>query len=156
MQNQNTVKLMNQFHTGFMYVGIKGCLQWNIKWRKSNCKAICCFTYMTVYLRYTWYMCVHSQWLSHVWLFATSWTVARSLLCPWKWFPRQKYWRGLPFPFSRGSSCPGIEPTSLSLAVGFFTSEPPGELIFYTYSLSHFLEKKYTLKPLAKCTQNHY
>ena len=29
--------------------------------------------------------------------------------------------------FSTGSSHPGIEPTSLALAGGFFTTEPPGE-----------------------------
>ena len=34
-------------------------------------------------------------WLSHVWLFATPWTIAIRLLCPWG-FSRQEYWNGLP------------------------------------------------------------
>ena len=148
MQNQKTVKFINQFHTGFIYVGIKGCLQWNIKWRKSNCKAIYCFTYMTVYLRYIWYTCMHSQWLSHVWLFATPWTVARRLLCPWKWFPRQEYWRGLPFPSPGDLTRDRTHISFIGRRVLYLWATR--ELIFYRYSLSHFLEKKVYIKTLGK------
>ena len=38
-------------------------------------------------------------------------------------FPRQEHWNGLPFPTLRDLSDPGIEPTSLALAAGFFTTE---------------------------------
>ena len=41
----------------------------------------------------------------------TPWTVAHQVLLS-VGFPRQGYWSGLPFPFSRGSSLPGIEPGS--------------------------------------------
>ena len=45
-------------------------------------------------------------------------------------FPRQEYWRALPFPTPGDRPDPGIEPMSLmfpALAGGFFTSEPPGK-----------------------------
>ena len=38
--------------------------------------------------------------------------------------PRPEYWSGLPFPSPGDLSDPGIEPTSPSLAGGFFTAEP--------------------------------
>ena len=44
-------------------------------------------------------------------------------------FPRQKHWSGLPFPSPGDLPDPGIEPRSLALAGGFFTSEPPGKPI---------------------------
>ena len=40
-------------------------------------------------------------------------------------FSRQEYLSGLPFFSPRGLPRPGIEPTSLALAGGFFTTEPP-------------------------------
>ena len=40
-------------------------------------------------------------------------------------FPRQEYWRGLPFPPPGDLPNPGIEPTSLALAGGFSTTSPP-------------------------------
>ena len=43
-------------------------------------------------------------------------------------FPRQEYWSGLPFPSPGVVLDPGIEPRSPSLAGGFFTTEPPGQL----------------------------
>ena len=46
-------------------------------------------------------------------------------------FPRQEYWSGLPFPPSEDLSDPGIEPASLALAGGFFTTEPPGKPFGY-------------------------
>ena len=42
-------------------------------------------------------------------------------------FPRQEYWRGLPFPFPMDLPYPGIEAVSPSLAGGFFSTEPPGK-----------------------------
>ena len=45
-------------------------------------------------------------------------------------FPRQEYWRGLPFPTTEDLSDPGIKPVSLEApasAGGFFITEPPGK-----------------------------
>ena len=42
-------------------------------------------------------------------------------------FPRQEYWRGLPFPFPMDLPYPWIESVSPSLAGGFFSTEPPGK-----------------------------
>ena len=41
-----------------------------------------------------------------------------------KEFSRQEYWSGLPFPSPGDLPNPGIEPLSLALAGGFFTTEP--------------------------------
>ena len=43
-------------------------------------------------------------------------------------FPRQEYWRGLPW--TRGSSDSGIEPASSALVDGFFTTELSGKTHF--------------------------
>ena len=42
-------------------------------------------------------------------------------------FSKHEYWSGLPFPFPGYLSDPGIEPVSLTLADGFFTTEPLGK-----------------------------
>ena len=45
-------------------------------------------------------------------------------------FPRQGYWTGLPCPSPGDFPDPGIEPLSLespALAIGFFTTAPPGK-----------------------------
>ena len=42
-------------------------------------------------------------------------------------FPRQEYWNGLPFPSPADLPNSGIRPTSLVLAGGFFSTEPPGK-----------------------------
>jgi len=56
----------------------------------------------------------------------TPWTVAYQTPLSLG-FPRQEYWYGLPFPSPGNHPDPGIEPTSLALAGGFFTTEPPGK-----------------------------
>ena len=56
-------------------------------------------------------------------LFATPWTIALQAPLSME-FPRQEYWRGLPFPPPENLPDPGMEPTSLAspaLAGGFFT-----------------------------------
>ena len=63
---------------------------------------------------------------SHVWLFATPWTVACQASLS-KGFSRKEYWNGLPSPSQEYLLDPGIEPTSPSLAGGFFTTEPKGK-----------------------------
>ena len=54
-------------------------------------------------------------------------------------FPRQEYWSGLPFPPPGDLPNAGMEPTSLALAGGFFTTEPPGKP-----------KKKYSLLDVAQ------
>ena len=54
--------------------------------------------------------------LSHVWLFATLWSVAYQAPLSMG-FSRQEYWSGLPLPFPGNLPDPGIEPTSPALQV---------------------------------------
>ena len=58
--------------------------------------------------------------------FGTLWTVACQAPLSMG-FPRQDYWSGLLFPTPGDLLDPGIEPVSLALAGGFFTTEPPGK-----------------------------
>ena len=48
-------------------------------------------------------------------------------------FPRQEYQSGSPCPRPGDLPNPGMEPTSPALSGGFFTSEPPGKPLFWTY-----------------------
>ena len=64
---------------------------------------------------------MHAQLLSRVWFFATPWTVARQAPLPLE-LSRQEYWSGLPLPTPGDLPDPGIEPTPLALAGGFFTT----------------------------------
>ena len=73
---------------------------------------------------------MHACMLSHVWLFETSWTVARQAPLSMG-FPRQEYWSGLPFPSPEDLPDPGTEPTCLALTGGLFTAEPPGKPMTY-------------------------
>ena len=59
--------------------------------------------------------------LSRAQLFATLWTVAFQTPLS-KGFSRQEYWSGLPCPPPGDLPDPGIEPASLTLAGGFFTT----------------------------------
>ena len=61
-------------------------------------------------------------------------------------FPRQEYWTGLPFLSSGDLPNPRIEPTSPALAGGFFTTEPPGNLIATVKSPALNLGKRNTDK----------
>ena len=63
--------------------------------------------------------------LSHVQLFVRPWTVALKVPL-FMGFPRQEYWRDLPFPSSGDICDPGIESVSPALAGRFFTTELPG------------------------------
>ena len=64
------------------------------------------------------------QSLNCVQLFATPWTVACQASLSVGFF-RQEFWSGLLFPSLGDLTDPGIEPTSPTLAGGFFTTEPP-------------------------------
>ena len=55
---------------------------------------------------------------------ATPWTAACQVPLLMG-FPKQEYWRGLPFPSPEDLSNPGIESVQPALADGFFTTEPP-------------------------------
>ena len=72
-------------------------------------------------LRNAFVCCVLSHF-SHVWLFATLWTVAHQTPLSMG-FSRQEYWSGLPCLRPEDLSDPGVEPTSLmspALASGLF------------------------------------
>jgi len=45
-------------------------------------------------------------------------------------FPRQEYWRGLPFPSPEELPDSGMESQSLVVAGGLFTAEPPGKPVW--------------------------
>ena len=64
--------------------------------------------------------------LSHVWLFATPWTVAYQAPQSMEFF-RQEYWSGLPFPSPGDLPDPGIEPRSPAWQADALPSEPPGK-----------------------------
>ena len=78
--------------------------------------------------------------LSHVRLWATLWTGAPRLLCPWD-FPGQEYWGGLPCPPPGGFPNPGLELGSLmspALAGGFFTTSATWEAPLRSGRLHYF------------------
>ena len=65
--------------------------------------------------------------LSHIWLFATPWTIAcqAPLLME---FSSQEYWSEVPFPTPGGLCNPGFKPVSLEcFTVDSFTTVPPGK-----------------------------
>jgi len=81
--------------------------------------------------------CVLSH-LSHLWLFATLWTVACQAPLSMEFF-REEYWSVLPCPPPGDLPNPGIEPVSLkspALVGGFFTTSATWEAqIHSTYAL---------------------
>ena len=86
-----------------------------------------CFFYDPTILFIVYYMlwCI----LSHVWLFATLWTVGHQAPLAME-FSRQEYWSGLPFSPLGDLPDPGLEPAapvSPALAGSFFTTAPLGE-----------------------------
>ena len=87
------------------------------------------------------------QWshFSHVWLFATLWTVMCQAPLSMG-FPRKKYWSGLPFLSSRDLSHPGINPSLLCVShwqVGSLPLAPPEKPIDWHFTeeiLLHMLQ----------------
>ena len=73
--------------------------------------------------------------LSHVWFFATPWTVACQAPLSME-FSRQEYWSGLPSHSPRDLPDPGIESTSPILQADSLSSEPLGKPSIYLFSLS--------------------
>ena len=93
-------------------------------WRDEHAITVCQWFSIRTGIVYT-----PTQFLSHVWLFVTPWTVAHQapLSMRWSW---QEYWSGLPFSPPGDLPNPGIEPmspVSPALAGGFFTTLPPGK-----------------------------
>ena len=85
--------------------------------------------------------CVLSHF-SHVWLFATPWTVAPRLLSPWD-SPRQEYWSGFPCPPPGDIADPGIETMSLN--------SPPLAGRFFTASEKHLKKNIYIHTHMCVC-----
>ena len=72
-------------------------------------------------------MCAYTQsCLSHVLLFAITWTVAHKAPLSMG-FSRQEYWSGLLFPLPGDLPKPGIKPGSPALQVDSLPTEPPGK-----------------------------
>ena len=65
--------------------------------------------------------------LSHVWLFATPWTIAYQA-SPSMGFSKQEYRSGLPFPSPGDLPNPGIEPRSPALQADALPSRPPSKM----------------------------
>ena len=132
-----TVIILSSCFSPLIWKKINLLRQWDNflqKWRKKRRVGDACYfsTYLTVSPNlFFWkpthlplsYM--HACMLSHVWLFATPWTVAHKAPLSMG-FSRPEYWSGLPFP-TVGLPDPGIRPASPELAGGFFTTEPPGK-----------------------------
>ena len=76
------------------------------------------------------------QLLSHVWLFATPWTVAHQAPLSMG-FPRQECWSGLPCPPPGHLPDPGIKLASSALAGRFSTPEPPGSLVMKPFLMNY-------------------
>ena len=72
--------------------------------------------------------CVHTQSLSHVQLFVTTWTIAHQASLSMG-FSKHDYGIGLPFPPSGDFPDPRIKHKSTALASGFFTTELPEKLL---------------------------
>ena len=89
---------------------------------------------------------------SHVWLFATLWTIACQAPLSMG-FSRQEYWSWLPCPPPGDLSDPEIEPPSLmlpSLAGGFFTTSSNWEALMITNNIC--LLKFYSNLSIVLCT----
>ena len=107
------------------------------KWKKSIGKWNCI---------YPWKVKVKS--LSHVWLFATPWTVAHQARLSIE-FSRQEYWSGLPFPSPGDLPDAGIEPRFPALQADTLPSEPPGKPIKSLSNVSSVLPK---ILEILKCS----
>ena len=59
---------------------------------------------------------------------------------------RQEYWSGLLFPSPGDPPYGGIKPVSSAMAGRFFTTEPPGKLLF-TYYWNDYLKYLLSIRP---------
>ena len=94
---------------------------------REKLQSLSFYWFITLYVS-----CVCTCMLSHVWSFATPWTVTPQAPLSMR-FSRQEYWSGLPFPSPGDLPDPGVEPASPvspALAGRFFITEQPGKLQF--------------------------
>ena len=87
--------------------------------------------------------------LSHVWLFATPWTIARQTPLSME-FSRQEYWSGLPFTSPRESSWPRDQIQVSALQADSLQSELQGSPMYHTnirFSILMQIRERYS--PLA-------
>ena len=82
-------------------------------------------------------VCLHKL-LSHIQVFATTWTVARQAPLSMG-LSKQKYWSGLSFPSPGDLLDPGIELRSPALQAESLLSEPPGKPICLYYYVLYFV-----------------
>ena len=95
-----------------------------------------------------WCCCCYCLVVKLYLILATPWAVACQVPLSMG-FPRQEYWRGLPFASPGDLPNPRMSPVSPALAGGFFTVEPPGKPVklvqrkynFEMERLSGFLHK---------------
>ena len=125
--------------------GIKGAVKEENMWNTTNFPSkihekdyqmggkACCFPPNNSFKNNFLSLCMLSCF-SHVWLFATLWTVARQAPLSMQ-FSRQEYWSGLPFP-SSGDLLPnpGTEPMTLMspASTGRFSLAPPETVDIFT------------------------
>ena len=89
-----------------LYIGLLwGSRVWKLDTSLMRCWKLCQHNcYKRYQLPLTWFVISWRWWmvqlLSHVWLFATPWTVTCQAPLSMG-FPRQEYWSGLPFPSPR-------------------------------------------------------
>ena len=79
--------------------------------------------------------------LRRVWLFVTSWTVARQPPLSIG-FSRQDYWSGMPFLPPGDLSDPGFKPKSPALAGRFFTSSTTWETLSILHMVMHICQSQ--------------
>ena len=99
---------------------------WVTEQQQAQCNSNSPVRSSRVYKAYCMHVLSH---FSHVWLFATPWTVdQRSSLS--MGFSRQEYWSGLPFPLPGVLPNPGIECASPALQADSLPTEPLGKPSF--------------------------
>ena len=91
-------------------------------------------------------MCVCAQSLSCVQLFETSWSIAHKAPLSIE-FSRQEHWSGSLFPTPGDLPDPGIEPVSLALAGGFFTTAP--NQLYINKIIKKRKKRQKTIQPIS-------
>ena len=116
------------FHSCFMFWPESYCVLKCLLWNAYPAAATQCANLFT----YSWYLSrACAQLPSHVWLFATTWTVAHQAPLSME-FSRQGYWNGLLFSTPGDLPDPEMEPGSPALTGGFFTTASPRKLCYLT------------------------
>ena len=113
-----SLRLSSTPFPGSCHFSYTGCLAVPGSRQASSCLILCtsCFIFLETFSPRFPHNCSLISFkcallLSHVRLFATSWTVAYQA-SPSMGFSRQEYWSGLPFPLPGDLPNPGTEPVS--------------------------------------------